>query len=276
MNQEEPFIAELEITRIIEILSSEYGFDLSGYSRTSLRRRLARIYNLFQINDSKDFRLFMQRKEGNINRVIEELTVNTTEMFRDLEFWEYLRELLIELAPKVPTLRIWHAGCSTGEEVFSMLILLQESGLIQKTRLIATDINLQVLERASSGYISKKQIEQCNQKIQLSLSSGSLMSYFTKTSEDAYQFNKNLLRYVTFRKYNLVNGKAFSKFDLVLCRNVLIYFDQELQGRVIRLFNDSLFNSGLLALGKKETLNYIPNSEMFDTYNNLHRVYQKK
>jgi chemotaxis protein methyltransferase CheR len=210
-----------------------------------------------------------------IHEFLDELTVNVTEMFRDPNFWRIMRE---EVIPAIllnhKQFKIWHAGCSSGEEVLSMSILLKEMGILNEVQLFATDLDSNILERAKSGTYTLKNME-LNEKNYIRFQgTGSMKDYYKE--ENGYAvFNKELLANVTFRKHDLVLGEVFNKFDLVLCRNVMIYFNQSLQNEVLKKFHESLFKYGYLAIGSKESLIWCDYANRFIVVNNEEKIYKK-
>jgi chemotaxis protein methyltransferase CheR len=210
-----------------------------------------------------------------IHEFLDELTVNVTEMFRDPGFWRVMRE---EVIPAIllnhKSFKIWHAGCSSGEEVLSMSILLKEMGIMNDVQLFATDLDTNILERAKAGTFSLKNME-LNEKNYIRFQgTGSLKDYYRE--ENGYGvFQKDLLANVTFRKHDLVLGEVFNKFDLILCRNVMIYFNQSLQNEVLKKFHESLFKYGYLAIGSKESLIWCDYANRFIVVNNEEKIYKK-
>jgi chemotaxis protein methyltransferase CheR len=243
----------------IEILLNDvlelYGYDFNLYSKASLTRRINRLFSLDKFTSFEHFRDKVISDRDYFKRFIEEITVNVTEMFRDPLFYKVIREeLLPQLATK-PFIRIWHAGCSTGEEVYSMAILLQESNLLKKSLIYATDINPDVLERAKSGIFPLSQLRQYSENYILSGGRQDFSSYYSANYGSA-KFNSLLSERMIFSTHNLVSDGSFNEFHLIMCRNVFIYFDKDLQERVFKLFDASLEKLGYLALGSKETLKF--------------------
>ena len=186
---------------------------------------------------------------------VEEITVTVTEMFRDPSFYKLLRERLIPILATYPIIRIWHAGCSTGEEVYSMAIVLKETGLLHKSILYATDINQGVLEKAKSGIFPLSAMQQYSENYLKSGGQEDFSSYYSANYNSA-KFDPALSRNFIFSHHNLVADTSFNEFQLIICRNVLIYFERDLQNRVFNLFDTSLDSLGFLALGSKETLRF--------------------
>jgi chemotaxis protein methyltransferase CheR len=210
-----------------------------------------------------------------INEFLDELTVNVTEMFRDPSFWRIMRE---EIVPSImlnhKQFKIWHAGCSSGEEVLSMSIMLKEMGVLQDVTVIATDLDVNILEKAKSGTYPIKSME-LNEKNYIRFQgTRSFKDYYYEDNGNAV-FNKDLLMNVSFRRHDLVTGDIFNKFDLILCRNVMIYFNQTLQNEVLKKFHESLFKYGYLAIGSKESLIWCDYANRFIVVNNEEKIYKK-
>ncbi|NRS88838.1 chemotaxis protein methyltransferase CheR [Flavobacterium sp. 7E] len=266
-------IEDLQLETLINVVYEYYGFDFGSYSRASLKRRVDRIYQLDGFTRFSEFLSKIRSEPEYYKRLVEEITVNVTEMFRDPSFYECLRtEVLPNLAAK-PFIRIWHAGCSTGEEVFSMAILLKEANLLSKSLIYATDINAKVLEKARKGVFGLQTIKQFAENYRNSGGSNDFSDYYTANYGLA-KFNDEFSGKMVFSQHNLVSDGSFNEFDLILCRNVLIYFDKDLQERALNLFDSSLSTLGYLALGSKETMKFAPISDNFKQLNN-EKVWRK-
>jgi chemotaxis protein methyltransferase CheR len=248
-------IEEKEINILLNDLFEIYGYDFKNYSEASLKRRINRLFVLDKFPSFAELRYKIKTDADYLKRFVEEITVNVTEMFRDPLFYRTLRsEVLPDLATK-PFIRIWNAGCSTGEEVISMSIILKEAGLLQKSLMYATDINPGVLEKARRGIFPLAYMKQYSQNYILSGGEKDFSTYYTANYEQA-KFSEELSSKVIFSTHNLVSDSSFNEFDLIICRNVLIYFDTILQDRVLKLFDESLARLGYLALGSKETIKF--------------------
>lgn len=248
-------IEEEEIDLLLTDLVDMYGYDFTHYARASLKRRINRLMLLDRFVSFAELRYRVRSDSGYLKRFVEELTVNVTEMFRDPLFYKALRtEVLTTLAAK-PFIRIWHAGCSTGEEVFSMAILLKEANLLHKSLLYATDLNPEVLEAARKGIFALQHMKQYSENYRLSGGIQDFSTYYTAQYGHVL-FDQELARKMVFSTHNLVSDRSFNEFDLILCRNVLIYFNKALQERVFTLFDESLGPLSYLGLGAKETLKF--------------------
>jgi chemotaxis protein methyltransferase CheR len=248
-------VSDADVEELIHDLLVHYGYDFGGYSRASFKRRIER---LFQMDGFTHFRQFHDRVQHDpdyFTRLVEEVTVNVTEMFRDPHFYKALRDGILPILGTKPFIRIWHAGCATGEEVYSMAVMLKETGLLHKSILYATDINGAVLESAKRGVFPLRLMKQYAENYRESGGNRDFSEYYTANYGFA-KFSEELSQKMVFAQHSLVSDHSFNEFDLILCRNVLIYFEKELQDRAIRLFDDSLARLGYLALGTKETLKY--------------------
>ncbi len=254
-----------KIDVLINDVLESYGYDFNMYSKASLVRRINRLYSLDKFDTFNDFRNKIILDKDYFKRFIEEITVNVTEMFRDPYFYKTIREeILPQLAPK-PFIRIWHAGCSTGEEVYSMAILLQEANLLKKALIYATDINPEVLEKAKEGIFPLGHLRQYSENYILSGGRQDFSSYYSANYGSA-KFDGALSERMIFSTHNLVSDGSFNEFHLIMCRNVFIYFDKSLQQHVFNLFDSSLEKLGYLALGTKETLKF---SSIFPKYKQI-------
>ncbi len=248
-------VNDRQLEGLINDVYEYHGFDFSGYSRASLKRRVDR---LVQLDSFADFAAFLSRVRSDstyFKHMVEEITVNVTEMFRDPHFYKVLRDDIIPILATKPFIRIWHAGCSSGEEVYSMAILLQEANLLHKSLLYATDINSLVLDTARKGIFPLRMIKSYSENYMASGGKKDFSGYYTANYGLA-KFGEELAAKMVFSQHNLVSDGSFNEFDLILCRNVLIYFDKELQERALQLFDDSLAKLGYLALGTKETIKF--------------------
>jgi len=246
-----------ELELLLNDLYARYGYDFSEYSRASLHRRVQRLFTMDNFPSFTEFRYRLQHDSNYFRRFVEEITVNVTEMLRDPGFYKTLRTTILPVLATYPFIRIWHAGCSTGEEVYSMAILLKEAGLLQKSLLYGTDINPLVIEKARKGIFPVSQMQKYSENY---IQSGGVMdfsSYYTANYHLA-KFDSSLTAKMIFSTHNLVSDFSFNEFQLILCRNVLIYFERELQAKVFKLFDYSLENFGYLALGSKESLRFSP------------------
>ncbi|MHA4807120.1 CheR family methyltransferase [Flavitalea flava] len=250
-------IQEEELEILLNDLFTLYGYDFTGYSKASLQRRIQRLFSVDKFPGFAEFRYRLQNDAFYFRRFVEEITVNVTEMMRDPSFYRTLRSTVLPVLATYPFIRIWHAGCSTGEEVYSMAILLKEAGLLHKSLLYGTDINPLVIEKARKGIFPISQMQKYSGNYIQSGGVRDFSSYYTANYQLA-KFNADLSRKMIFSTHNLVSDYSFSEFQLILCRNTLIYFEKELQAKVFNLFDYSLEKFGYLALGSKESLRFSP------------------
>ncbi len=264
----------IEINCLLEAIYQKYGYDFRNYSRASIKRRLKlKSYQLNLPNFSYlQHRILYDKKC--FDSLLLDLTVNVTEMFRDPSFYKAMREEVIPILKTYPHIKIWHAGCSTGEEVYSMAILLQEEGLLKRSLIYATDINEEVLARAKEGIFPMDRMQEYTQNYQKAGGKKSFADYYT-ASYDAVIMKKSLRDKIVWSQHNLATDSVFTEVHLVVCRNVLIYFDKKLQNRVIGLFKDSLIRKGVLALGSKETLDYSSFKDDFTKLVSKEKIYRK-
>jgi chemotaxis protein methyltransferase CheR len=249
------YVRDDELQVLLNDLIDQYGYDFTGYSEASLKRRIERFMLKDHISDVMTLRSLVLRNADYFRHLVEEMTVNVTEMLRDPLFYKALREEVIPVLATYPFIRVWHAGCSTGEEVYSMAILMKEAGILHKSRLYATDINPGVIEKARSGIFPAGQMRKYSENYIQSGGKHDFSSYYTSNYNLA-KFDEGLAEKMTFATHNLVADSSFNEFQLILCRNTLIYFDKDLQSRVLQLFDHSLEILGFLALGSKESLRF--------------------
>jgi len=246
---------DTEITTILKDLLDLYHYDFTYYSRESFKRRINRLYKLEKYQSFETFRYRISTDKNYIDHFIDRITVNVTEMFRDHNFFKALRKFVLPELSKRPQIRIWHAGCSTGEEVYSIAILLHEAGLLERSEIYATDINPQVLTKARSGTFPVSLTQLYAKNYILAGGEKNFSSYFT-TTPFGEKFDERFGSRMMFLSHSLANDGYINRFDLILCRNVLIYFDKELQERAFDLFNASMGPNSFLALGEKETIKF--------------------
>lgn len=246
---------DTEINIILRDLLKLYYYDFTYYSRDSFKRRINRLYKLEKFLSFDEFRNRLRTDKNYIDHFIDRITVNVTEMFRDHHFFMELRDQVIPGLANRPLIRVWHAGCSTGEEVYSVAILLHEAGLLQKTEIYATDINPHVLTKARRGIFPVSLMQLYARNYKLSGGVNDFSSYYT-TQAEGEKFSDLFSSRMTFASHSLANEGYINTFDLIICRNVLIYFDKKLQERAFKLFDSSLKPNSFLALGEKETINF--------------------
>ncbi|MDO6435364.1 protein-glutamate O-methyltransferase CheR [Flavitalea sp. BT771] len=251
-----------ELDILLNDLFTRYGYDFTEYSRASLQRRVQRLFTLDKFPSFAEFRHRLQNDPLYFRRFVEEITVNVTEMLRDPSFYRTLRTSILPVLATYPFIRIWHAGCSTGEEVYSMAIILKEAGLLHKSLLYGTDINPLVIEKARKGIFPVSQMQKYSENYIQSGGIQDFSAYYTANYHLA-KFDTSLTGKMIFSTHNLVSDSSFNEFQLILCRNVLIYFERNLQSKVFKIFDYSLENFGYLALGSKESLRFSPIADRY-------------
>lgn len=242
-----------QLELVLEDLLEVHGYDFHDYSRASFKRQVNRLFQKGKFPSFAEFRFRLRNDKSFIPHFLEKVTVNVTEMFRDPTFFKLLRDVVLPTLNTYPFIRIWVAGCATGEEAYSLAILLKELKMLHKSLIYATDLNPAALDSAKLGHIPIKYMKQYSENYIAAGGSDDFSSYYT-ASYHYVQINKDLLKNMVFSLHNLVSDHSFNEFQLILCRNVLIYFNSALQERVLNLFDNSLANLGFLALGSKETL----------------------
>ncbi len=270
----DPALERLEIELLLEAVFRHYGFDFRTYAYASLRRRVWKRIQAEGLETVSELQGRVLHDSEVLDRLLDDLSVNVTAMFRDPGFFQAFRERVVPVLRTYPFFRIWHAGCSTGEEVYSMAILLEEEGLYDRARIYATDMNERVLRHARAGIFPLERMQEYTENYLRAGGKRAFSEYYTAGYGGAL-FDPALLRHVVFAQHNLVTDRSFSEFHAILCRNVLIYFDKTLQARVHRLFYDSLAMFGVLALGGKETLRFSKYETCFEPLVTPEKIYRK-
>jgi len=267
-------LEHLEIELLLEGVFRHYGFDFRSYAYASIRRRLWKRVEGEGLGTISQLQARILHDADAMERLLLDLSVNVTSMFRDPGFYREFRAKVVPLLRTYPFIRIWHAGCSTGEEVFSMAILLEEEGLYDRARLYATDINDVVLQRAKQGIFPLERMQEYTENYIKAGGTQSFSEYYTAKYDGAL-FSPALTRNIVFSQHNLVTDRSFSEFHVIFCRNVLIYFDKTLQNRVHRLFYESLVMFGVLALGSKESLKFSQFEPCYEKLSSTEKLYKK-
>jgi chemotaxis protein methyltransferase CheR len=267
-------VERIEIDGLLEAIYRRYGFDFREYAPASLRRRLARRMQLEGLGTVSALQERILRDPPMMERLILDLSINTTAMFRDPSFYVAFRDKVVPLLRTYPYTRLWVAGCSTGEEVYSLAILLEEESLYKNARIYATDINEAVLDRAREGVFPMMKMREYTQNYIRAGGTRAFSDYYI-SAYDGAAFDQRLTRNVVFAQHNLVSDQSFNEFNVVMCRNVMIYFDRTLQNRVHDLFYSSLTRFGILALGHKESVNFTPNASHYKELDADERLYRK-
>lgn len=261
-----------QLSELVDLIKNIHGFDFGDYSAASLKRRVIRIMQLQKLS-LFDLRTLLTNNSDYFESFLIEVTVNVTEMFRDPEFFKSVAHNVIPYLRSYQRIKVWNAGCSTGEELYSFAILFSEENLYDRSFFYGTDINLDVLEHAKNGIYDPQKMKQYSENYNLTGTKHTLSDYYT-AKYDAVKINHSLRKNILFSVHNLASDAAFNEFQVISCRNVLIYFNTALQKRVIELFYNSLANFGFLCLGSKETLR---SSELgrFKVVDKKNNIYQK-
>jgi chemotaxis protein methyltransferase CheR len=259
---------------LLEGVYRHYGFDFRSYAYSSLKRRLWKRIHAEGLRTVSGLQNLVLHDRDAMERLLLDLSINVTAMFRDPGFHLAFRQQVVPILRTYPFVRIWHAGCSTGEEVYSMAILLQEEGLYERARIYATDINEMVLQRARAGIFPLDKMQEYTQNYVRAGGARSFSEYYTALYDGAL-FNASLRRNVVFAQHNLVTDGSFAEFHVILCRNVMIYFDRDLQNRVHDLFYASLVPLGILCLGGKETLRLTRYEDRYEPLNLKEKIYRR-
>jgi chemotaxis protein methyltransferase CheR len=267
-------VDEIELALLLEGVYRRYGFDFREYAPASLRRRVWRRVHAEGLTTISALQDRLLHDPTCMERLLLDLSINVTAMFRDPSFYVSFRRQVVPLLRTYPFNRIWVAGCSTGEEVYSLAILLQEEGLDERTRVYATDINESVLDRARAGVFPLEKMREYTQNYIKAGGTHAFSEYYL-AKYDGAQFQRSLVDNVVFAQHNLVSDRSFNEFNVIVCRNVMIYFDRALQDHVHRLFYESLMTFGVLVLGAKESIRFSPYDDCYEELDATERVYKK-
>lgn len=265
---------EIELRLLIEAIYLKYSYDFRDYSSASIKRRVNHALSQFECKTISALQEKVLHDPTAFMQLLQLLTIPVSEMFRDPSHFLALRQEVVPLLKTWPSIKVWIAGCSTGEEVYSMAILLREEGLLDRTILYATDINPRSLDKARQGIFSLKNVRAYTHNYQQAGGQRSFADYYTAAYGYAI-FDKSLCDNVTFADHSLATDSVFSETQLISCRNVLIYFNKKLQDRAFGLFHESLCHRGFLALGSKETLDFSAYGNQFEALVKPERIYRK-
>jgi len=270
----DPDLEKIEIALLLEAIYRQYGFDFRAYAFASLRRRVWKRIEIEALPTISALQERILHDRAVMERLLLDLSINVTAMFRDPDFYVAFRQHVVPLLRTYPFIRLWHAGCATGEEAYSMAILLQEEGLYDRARIYATDINEVVLQKAKEGIFGLDRMQEYTQNYLRAGGTRSFSEYYIAKYDGAL-IARPLLRNIVFSQHNLVTDHSFAECNVILCRNVLIYFDKTLQARVHKLFYQSLVKFGVLALGNKETLKFSEHEQDYDYLDVREKLYKK-
>ena len=267
--------AEIEQQLLVEAIYRRYHYDFRGYAQASLRRRLQTALTHFGCSSLSQLQHLVLHDPAVFPQLLQYLTVQVSDMFRDPEYFRALREKVVPILRTYPSLKIWIAGCSAGEEVWSMAILLREEGLLERSLIYATDINAAALHKAEAGVYEIERVPGFSENHARSGGRSSLSEHYS-AAYGRVVFDKSLRRHIVFSDHSLATDSVFAEVQLVSCRNVLIYFDRALQDRALGLFSEALCRKGFLGLGSKESLRFSAHAAQFDEFVAQDRIYQKR
>jgi chemotaxis protein methyltransferase CheR len=267
-------LEDIEIQLLLEGVYLHYGYDFREYAPASLKRRIGDLMRDEKVGSISQLQDHILHDPACFERFIIALTVNVTSMFRDPNFYLTLRTKVVPLLKTYPFVRIWHAGCSTGEEVYSTAIVLTEEGIYDRCRIYATDLNESVLKQAREGIYSLEYMQNYVGNYVKAGGKAAFSEYYAADNDNAI-FLSSLRRNVVFSQHNLVTDRSFNEFNVILCRNVLIYFNQALQNRVHQLLYESLGKFGVLGLGHKETISYTPHEKNYEILEEGEKLYRR-
>lgn len=266
---------DIELQLLIEAIYLKYHYDFREYAPASLKRRLTAAMARFGCQTLSQLQDRVLHDCATFPALLDFLTVPVSEMFRDPDYFRKLRATVIPVLRTYPSLKVWVAGCSTGEEVYSLAILLREEGLLEHTLIYATDINPQTLQKAAAGIYDVQRIAGFTEGHRRSGAQSSLSEYYTAAYGRAV-FDKSLRQHIVFCDHSLATDSVFAEVQLVSCRNVLIYFNRRLQDRAVGLFRDALCRKGFLGIGSKESLRFSAHAEAFTELARNERIYQRR
>lgn len=268
-------VESIELELLLEGVYQRYGYDFRDYGKAHAKRRILHRMALSGIKTISELQMKVLHDEQFFHHFLQDLSINTTEMFRDPEFFHEIREQVIPVLKTYPFIKIWHAGCSTGEEVYSMAIILKEEGLINRTQIYATDFNPVVLQAAREAIYPSALIKEYTRNYIKAGGKNSFSDYYNARYDSAI-LKKVLKENVVFADHNLVTDGVFGEMHLVMCRNTLIYFNKPLQDKVIGLFKESLISGGFLCLGSKESITFSEHRDVFHPLVPKWKIYRKK
>jgi len=266
---------ELEIRLLLEAIFLKYGYDFRDYSKAHLKRRIMHRLSLSELNTISQMQHQVLYDRWFLETLLRDFSINVTEMFRDPPFYKAFRQEVVPVLKTYPYIKVWHAGCSSGEEVYSMAILLKEEGLYERTQIYATDFNVEVLEKAKQAIYPIDDIKEYTYNYQQSGGLASFADYYI-ARYDSVILDQALKRKIIFADHNLVTDGVFGEMHVIICRNVLIYFNRDLQNNVFKLFYESLRNGGFLGIGTKESLRFSDYMGKFNIISENLKIYQKK
>jgi chemotaxis protein methyltransferase CheR len=265
----------IELELLLQAIFLQYGYDFRNYSRAHIKRRVLHRMVQAGVKSMSELQHKILHDPLCFDALIRDFSINVTEMFRNPAFYQSLRKEVIPILKTYPFLKIWHAGCSTGEEVYSFAILLKEEGLFERTQIYATDFNPHVIQKAKTGIYPIKNIKEYTANYQQAGGHSSFSDYYHASNESVI-FDQSLKKQIVFAVHNLVTDGIFAEVSMIICRNVLIYFNRDLQNKVLQLFDDSLVKGGFIGLGTKETLQFSSVASKYKTVDSKVKIFKKK
>lgn len=268
-------IKDIEVDLLLEAIFERYGHDFRNYARASINRRVKRFLSDSGCKTVSEMIPRLLHEKAFFEKMVRYFSITVTEMFRDPPVYQSIRKQVVPVLKTYPYIRAWNAGCATGEEAYSLAILLKEEGMYERTTLFATDFNDEALEKAREGIYLPENVKEATANYQKAGGINSFSDYY-HARYGAVAIDPSLKKNITFANHNLVTDSVFSEMHLILCRNVLIYFSKPLQDRVLKLFSESLVPNGFLCLGTRESIAFSEVAEHFKPINEKLRIFQKK
>jgi len=268
-------IERIEVDLLLEAIYRRYGYDFRSYARASIERRIRRFLSIKRIERVSDLVPLCLHDEEMFADLAQSFSIAVTDMFRDPFVYKTLREQIVPILRTFPSLKIWHAGCATGEEVYSLAIVLFEEGIYKRCTIFGTDFNDDALSKAREGIYAAERVQEFTRNYQEAAGNHSFSDYY-RAKYDSAALDGSLKERITFANHNLTTDQVFGEMHLVFCRNVLIYFNRDLQNRALRLFTDSLVRGGFLCLGTKEDLRFSAVADEYEVVDRAARIYKKK
>ncbi len=265
----------IELELLLQAVFMQYGYDFRDYSRAHVKRRVKHRVAQEGMKSISELQNYVLHDRSTFERLVRSLSINVTEMFRNPDFYKSVREKVIPILKTYPYLKIWHAGCATGEEVYSFAIMLKEEGLLKRTQIYATDFNPDVIQQAQKGIFPIRNIKEYTTNYQKAGGKESFSDYYHANDEWVI-FEKSLKKNIVFAEHNLVTDGVFAEVNMIICRNVLIYFNRNLQNEVLKLLHKSLIAGGFLALGTKESLMFSSEEKKYKAIDARQKIFKKK
>jgi chemotaxis protein methyltransferase CheR len=267
-------IEDIEVQLLLDGICRRYGFDFRDYAYASIKRRVENMVSAEGLRSVSELQGKLLHEPACMERFLSKVTVNVTSMFRDPSFYRVFRTQVVPELRRSSFVRIWHVGCSTGEEVYSMAVLLREEGLYPRCRIYATDLNEHALAKAKSGIFPLAALQEYTSNYLKAGGKGCFSDYYT-ANYGCVIFERALRENVVFSQHNLVSDGSFNEFHVILCRNVMIYFNEALSERAHQLFYESLVNNGFLGLGNRESINFTPHEASYEEFDRDERIYRR-